>query len=320
MSVLRVERLTKTFSSGSWLPWNKKEPFTAVNNVSFVLERGEILGFLGVNGAGKTTTIEMLLGTLTPTSGSIEYFGKDFIKHRSEIMQKVTFASAYVRLPSRLTVWQNLDIFARLYNVSHADRLERITRFLKLFDMWEMRDTATGSLSAGQMTRVMLAKAFIPYPEVILLDEPTASLDPDIAQEVRSFVLQQKEERGISILFTSHNMHEVTQVCDRTLVLQKGTIIADSTPWELAASVASVTVRLTMADGLKRTIEYAQQKELPFKLIEREILIEIDEDNIAELLTALAHLGVRYSQISIDKPTLEDYFMNLTQRKDKEVT
>lgn len=314
MSVLRVEKLTKIFTTGFW-PFTKKTHFTAVNGISFELEPGEILGFLGPNGAGKTTTIEMLLGTLTPTSGLIEYFGQDFSRHRSKIMQRVTFASAYVRLPSRLTVWQNLDIFARIYGLKHADRVERITKFLKLFDMWDMRDALVVALSAGQMTRVMLAKAFIPYPDVVLLDEPTASLDPDIAQEVRAFVLQQKEEKGISVLFTSHNMHEVTQICDRVLVLQRGNIIEDSTPWDLAASVADVTVHLTITDGLKRTIDYAQQHQLTYKLIEREILVDIDENKIAELLTALAHMGITYSQISIDKPSLEDYFMSLVKRK-----
>ncbi len=314
MPVLKIEKLQKVFSSGWWA----KKHFTAVNGISFELHAGEILGFLGPNGAGKTTTIEMLLGTLTPTAGYIEYFGKDFKLNRSETMQKVTFASAYVRLPSRMTVWQNLDIFGRLYGVRSPDRYDRIKRFLTLFGMWDMSDKITGSLSAGQMTRVMLAKAFVPHPDIVLLDEPTASLDPDVAQEVRTFVLQQKEEQGTAILFTSHNMHEVTQVCDRVLVLQHGTIIADSTPWDLAASVANVTIHLTMTDGLKRTIDYAQQQAITFKLIEREIQLEVDEDKIADLLIALAHLGAKYSQISIDKPTLEDYFMSLVQKKNKE--
>ena len=312
MSILKVEKLTKIFTSG-W-PFGKKTEFRAVNNISFEMQPGEILGFLGPNGAGKTTTIEMLLGTLTPSSGKIEYFGKDFHKYRSQVMQHITFASAYVRLPSRLTVLQNLDIFARIYGLSGKEKEQRITRFLKLFDMWHMKDKMTGSLSAGQMTRAMLAKAFIPHPKIVLLDEPTASLDPDIAQEVRSFVLKEKEERGISVLFTSHNMHEVTQICDRVLVLQRGTIVEDSTPWDLAASVADVTVHLTITDGLKRTISYAEKNELSYKLIEREIQIEVDEHKIAELLTALAHMGVTYSQISIDKPTLEDYFLSLVKR------
>lgn len=314
MPVLHVTNLTKTFTSG-WWPLRKKSSFTAVNGISFALEKGEILGFLGPNGAGKTTTIEMLLGTLTPSHGKIKYFNKDFAHHRSEIMQKVTFASAYVRLPSRLSVMQNLDIFARLYGLGAHEREKQIITFLKLFGMWEIRHQATGSLSAGQMTRVMLAKAFISEPEVVLLDEPTASLDPDIAQEVRTFVLEQKEKRGISVLFTSHNMHEVTQVCDRVMVLQRGTIIANATPLELAASVKKITLALTIIDGLKRTISYAQQNNIPHRIVEREIHLEVSEEKIAEVLMALAHIGVSYSQISIDKPTLEDYFLNLVKQR-----
>src|SRR5271154_4554628 len=130
MSVLKVQNLTKIFGSGFW-PLKKGASYTAVDDISFQLKPAEILGFLGPNGAGKTTTIEMLLGTLTPTGGTIEYFGKNFASHRSETMQKVTFASAYVRLPSRLTVLQNLDIFARLYGLSHRQRTERVTHFLK---------------------------------------------------------------------------------------------------------------------------------------------------------------------------------------------
>lgn len=312
MPVLVVDKLCKTFSTRR-LFFGGKKIFIAVDSISFSLDKGEILGFLGPNGAGKTTTIEMLLGTLTPTSGTIVYFGKNFAKYRSEIVQKVTFASSYVKLPSRLTIYQNLDIFARLYGISSQEREVRIKKFLTMFDMWHLRNKPTGGLSAGQSARVMLAKAFIPYPEIILLDEPTAALDPDIAQEVRAFILNQRDERGISVLFTSHNMDEVTQVCDRVLVLKQGKIIANNSPIELAASVANVHVHLIITDGLKRTIEYAQQQNLPYKLYERTVEIEIDEHKIADLLIALAQSGVTYSQISIDKPTLEDYFMSISK-------
>ena len=291
MPVLVVTNLSKTFSTRRLL-FGAKKTFTAVDSISFALEKGEILGFLGPNGAGKTTTIEMLLGTLTPSSGNITYFDKDFAKHRSEIVEHVTFASSYVKLPSRLTIHQNLDIFGRLYGIKSAEREVRIKKFLTMFNMWEMRNKPTGGLSAGQSARVMLAKAFIPYPEIILLDEPTAALDPDIAQEVRAFILKQRDDRGISVLFTSHNMDEVTQVCDRVLVLKQGKIIANNSPIELAASVANVHVHLFITDGLKRTIEYAEQQQLPFKLYERTIEIEIDEYKIADLLIALAQAGV----------------------------
>ncbi len=145
----------------------KGQDFTAVNGISFDLSQGEVLGFLGPNGAGKTTTMHMLLGTLTPTSGVITYFGKNFAKHRSEILQHVGFASAYTRLPGRLTIYENLDIYGRLYGLSSYDRAIGIKQFLKAFDMWQMKDKAVSGLSAGQLTRVMLAKAFLPKPKIV---------------------------------------------------------------------------------------------------------------------------------------------------------
>jgi ABC-2 type transport system ATP-binding protein len=181
--------------------------------------------------------------------------------------------------------------------------------------MWEIKYKETGVLSAGQMTRVMLAKAFVPHPKLVLLDEPTASLDPDVAAEVRTFVLQQKKDEGLSVLFTSHNMDEVTQVCDRVLVMQNGSIIADNTPWQLAASVASCRVHLMVTDGLKRTVEYAENNTLPHKISERWIEIEVDEAKVAEMLTALAQAHVQYSQIYIDQPKLEDYFLSIVKKK-----
>lgn len=314
MSVLVVDSLRKTFTSQSWW-FGKKEEFTAVKGISFQIAQGEILGLLGANGAGKTTTIQMLLGILTPTSGSIQYFGKDFKRNRTEILKQVTFASAYVKLPGKLTIWENLDVFGRLYGVPHGERIERIKKFLILFGMWEMRNKETGVLSAGQMTRVMLAKAFLPHPKLVLLDEPTASLDPDVALEVRQFVLKEKERTGLSVLFTSHNMDEVTQVCDRALVMKNGTIIADNTPWQLATSVASCRIHLLITHGLDRAVEYLKTHGYTYKIAELWIEIEVEEDKVAQVLTALTHAGITYSQIYIDQPTLEDYFLSIVKKK-----
>jgi ABC-2 type transport system ATP-binding protein len=305
MSVLQVTSLRKEFGT-----------FQAVNNISFSIKKGEILGLLGPNGAGKTTTIQMLLGALTPTSGSITYFGKELSSHRSEILQQVTFASAYVKLPSRLTIAENLDIFARMYGVPAHERHERIRYFLNLFGMEYIRNKYVGDLSAGQITRVMLAKAFIPKPKIILLDEPTASLDPDVAQEVRSFVLEQKKKEGLSVLFTSHNMDEVTHVCDRVLVLQHGTIIADNTPAQLASSIANARVHLFITQGMEKAIAHAQQHKLGYTVNNNDLQIEV-EHTVAQLLIDLTRQDVYYSQISIDKPSLEDYFLHIAKQQTK---
>src|SRR3972149_1303202 len=205
-SPLVVHNLTKIF------PPEKKggRPFTAVDDISFKLREGQILGLLGPNGAGKSTTISMLLGTLSPTFGSIRYFDKDFAKHKSESLQHVTFASTYIKMPWRLTVWENLKIYGTLYDVQGKVFDQRMERFLNFFGVWQQRHKTMNLLSAGQVTRIMLAKAFLPYPKIVLLDEPTASLDPDIAHQVREFVKLQRQEYGVSILYTSHNMEEVT--------------------------------------------------------------------------------------------------------------
>ena len=231
--ILTVTDLTKIY------PPEKKggTPFTAVNSISFELFEGQILGLLGPNGAGKSTTISMLLGNLSPTSGNIAYFGKNFATHRSEIMNTVTFASTYIRMPWRLSVMENLRVYAFLYGVSEATFQERAKKFLSFFDVWSQRDKTMSQLSAGQITRIMLAKAFIPYPRVVLLDEPTASLDPDIAHQVRAFVQEQQKTFNTSILYTSHNMDEVSEVCDRVLFLKNGTVIANDTPAKLAGSL-----------------------------------------------------------------------------------
>ena len=305
-AVLAVNNLVKIFNP-------KNQPFTAVNDISFQLGQGEILGLLGPNGAGKTTTIQMLLSTLKPTSGSIAYFGKDFFKNRSECLQDIAFASTYINFPGELTAEENLKIYGLLYGLSGSTLKQNISKFLKTFGIEQVRNKKTNTLSAGQKTRLMLCKAFLANPKIILLDEPTASLDPDIAHEVREFVLKQQKELGVSVLFTSHNMDEVAYVCNRVLVLAKGKIIADDTPEKLAASVGISRVQLVVGDGLKRTVAYATENALEYTIVERCIEIKIDEYKIADLLIGLAKVGVQYSEIAISKPTLEDYFLRLTR-------
>lgn len=303
--VLSVKNLTKIFPG--------KIPFTALDHLSFDLHEGEILGLLGPNGAGKTTTIQMLLSTLKPTSGEIVYFGKNFFTHRSEILAQVAFASTYIKFPNKLTIRENLDVYGRLYGLTANERKQRMEKFLKFFGVWDQLDKPMSATSAGQTTRVMLAKAFMAHPRIALLDEPTASLDPDIAREVRAFVKEQQKEYNVSMLFTSHNMAEVADVCDRVMFLQNGKIVANDTPDNLARSVSVSKVQLMMGDGMKRTIEYAQQHNLVFAVQERFIEIEIDEHKIAELLSGLAKAKVEYTQISIDKPTLEMYFLQVAK-------
>lgn len=312
--MLKVRNLTKIFpAQKSWFKRSEKN-FTAVNNISFDIQAGEVVGILGPNGAGKTTTIKMLLDLLTPTSGTIEYFGKDLHKHRSSIMQYVAFASTYTKLPSRLTVKENLFIYGRLYGIAHEELQFRITKYLKLFGMNDRMHQDMGTLSAGQTTRVMLAKAFLVHPKIVLLDEPTAALDPDIALEVRSFILQQQKEFGMTVILASHNMDEVAEICDRVIVISQGSIIDDNTPEHLAKSTSRARITLIILDGLERLVAYAQTNNMTYTLTDRTIDINIDEGNISKLLTACAQMDISYSHISIAKPSLEDYFLEIARR------
>lgn len=313
--MLEVNNLVKKFIQSRFI-FYKSQEFTVINNISFKLNAGEILGLLGPNGAGKTTIIHMLLGITVPTSGTISYFGLDFNKNRSTILEKVTFASTYVNLPSRLTVKENLDVYGHLYGIPSTIRKEKIKQYLKIFDMWQIRDKEMGVLSAGESALVMLAKAFLPEPKIVLLDEPTASLDPDIALFIRTFIIKQQKEYGTSILITSHNMAEVSQVCTRALILKKGNIIADDTPKRLAASVSKASIYLTIANAHDREklTEFGSENNIPFAHEEYEknnVIMEVEEDRIAAILQELSRKGITYTNISIRKPTLEDYFIEI---------
>lgn len=169
-------------------------------------------------------------------------------------------------------------------------------------------------LSAGQITRVNLAKAFINFPKVLLLDEPTASLDVEIAAEMRKFLIQQREEFGTSIIITSHNMAEVEEICDRVIFIDKGAIIADDTPDNLAKRIDISHIELRIKDGLKRAVEYCEQKKIPYAVDNRHIIIDVSEKKIAEFLRNFTEEGIMYDEISIDKPSLEDYFLQVVQK------
>jgi len=237
--VLEVEHLTKRF-----------DDVTAVDDLSFSARRGEILGLLGPNGAGKTTTIQLLLGLTSPTSGRIRLLELDLHRHRREILQRVNFSSAYISLPFNLSVRENLDVFARLYGV--RDRTRRITELVELFEIPEVLPAVTGRLSSGQVTRVNLCKAFLNDPEVLFLDEPTASLDPDIAEKVRTALKRVQRERGVTMVYTSHNMREIELVCDRVIFLSHGALVAEGTPREIlerADSESLEKVFITIARG-----------------------------------------------------------------------
>ena len=203
----------------------------AVKNINFKIKENQIIGLLGPNGCGKTTTIGMLLGLLKPSNGEIKINGMKIEENRINILQKINFISPYIELPKKLTVKQNLVVYGKLYSVKNLhNRINYLTNILRLENLL---DRITGELSSGQKNRVSLAKALINDPGVLLLDEPTASLDPEIGDYVRSFLENYKKEKKISILLASHNMNEVTRLCSSILMMKDGVIIDQGKPYDL---------------------------------------------------------------------------------------
>jgi ABC-2 type transport system ATP-binding protein len=200
----------------------------AVEDVSFHVGRGEIVGLLGPNGAGKTTTVNMILGVLEPSSGSIAIDGINLNTDRSAALQRTNFAAVYAPLPGNLTVWQNLQVFGRLYGLSGVTA--KAEESIKQFHLTQFRNTKCGTLSSGEQTRVCLAKAALNHPQLLLLDEPTASLDPATAREVRGHIRRSVAGSNRGVLWTSHNMYEVQEVCDRVLFLSRGRIVLAGDP------------------------------------------------------------------------------------------
>lgn len=220
--LLEVHALTK-----------KYDDTTALHHLSLTLMAGEILGLLGPNGAGKTSAIHIFLGILSPTSGTVSVLGFSPLEARHKISQHLNFSSAYVHLPSNLKVIENLKIFAGLYRVIKPRN--KINELLELFEIGHLAGRLTGALSSGEKTRLNLCKCLLNDPQLLLLDEPTASLDPEMADDVRRILRRIQKERKMGILYTSHNMREVEEMCDRVLFIHHGKAIEEGTPAALLA-------------------------------------------------------------------------------------
>ncbi len=297
-NVLEVNHLVKIFGR-----------FTAVDDITFSVGEGEIVGLLGQNGAGKTTTISMILGVLSKTSGNISIFGKQMPEERQDVIGRMNFSSAYIKMPWRMKVWEHLYVFARMYEVEQP--MDKVNRMIETFELEKYRDKLGGDLSAGNMAKVNLAKAFINYPKFVLLDEPTSSLDPEIARSVHTYLLKSQEKYQTTMLLTSHNMAEVEELADRVIFINHGKITAEGTPEELVKKTLPMTrMRLYMKDGQKRTVEYCRIQKLPVETKDRYVEIDIKEEDVSHVLSDLAHKGVEYTEITITKPTLEDYFID----------
>ncbi len=219
-----VEHLTKIFGN-----------FKAVDDVSFSVREGEIVGLLGPNGAGKSTTLHMMLGLISPSAGEVRIFGKRLEENREEILERVNFTSPYVAFAYRLTVFENLMVFARLYGV--RDPVSKIAQLLRLFAIENLKNKRVARLSSGETTRVGLCKAFMNDPRLLLLDEPTAYLDPQVAMQVKRVLLDLQARFRTTIIYTSHNMADVEEMCSRIIFLSRGRVIAAGSPIEVTQRI-----------------------------------------------------------------------------------
>lgn len=239
-SVIELYNVTKRY-----------EDALAVDNVSFSVERGSVCALLGGNGAGKTTLLSMLLGLLLPTAGQISLLGADMLRHRYRVLERVNLSSPYVDLPQRLTVRENLTVYARLYGVRAVKK--RIETLAGQFDITRLLGRTYGTLSAGQRTRVALAKSLLNYPEVLLLDEPTASLDPDTADTIRGYLNDYRQESGATLLMASHNMLEVERLCDDVIMMRQGVVVDRDSPAKLLQKYGRDTLEEVFIDVARHT-------------------------------------------------------------------
>lgn len=301
-TVLEVRNLVKNYGT-----------FRAVDDISFSVERGKIVGFLGPNGAGKTTTIQVLLGTTLANGGSIAYFGQDFVTHREACLQRINAASAFNTLMGKISVWENLFVFAELYGTHDPKR--KITELLEQFEISDLRDELYKDLSSGQKTRVNICKALLNDPELLLMDEPTASLDPDIADKTLSLIEQLRRDRNLSILYTSHNMNEITRICDEVIFLDHGKIVAQDTPQNLTKRISSATLRISFDARTAAFDAYLKDKSLDATFPEHNtVSILSHEAGIPGILFDISKTGIWITDLEIAKPTLEDVFLQIARK------
>ncbi|MBI4360017.1 MAG: ABC transporter ATP-binding protein [Candidatus Jacksonbacteria bacterium] len=301
-TVLSVHNLTKRFGTS-----------TAVCGISFHIQKGEIFGLLGPNGAGKSTTIEMILGLISPTEGKISVFGKDIAKNREEILSRINYSSTYIQFMARLTVRENLVFFGKLYNVRKLDK--KIASVAKQLEIEELLPLLFYKLSSGQKTRVILAKTLLNDPEFLLLDEPTASLDPDIAFKVRELLQSIHRERGVSMLYTSHNMAEVEEMCDRVIFLQKGKIVAEGAPDELKRAARDYYIEVAFASAKEQAfVEFINARGWKFEIESAGHLnIKTSADDLGETMRLISRENFGIYDLDINKPDLEEVFLKLAK-------
>jgi ABC-2 type transport system ATP-binding protein len=301
--ILKVEGLVKNFGT-----------LRALGGVSFAIEKGSVVGLLGPNGAGKTTCIDILLGSTIPNGGRVEYFGHDFFSDKHAALKRINFASAYHNLQNRTTVRENLLVFAHLYEIEQPQR--RIDELLDYFEVRALANRRYGDLSAGQRTRVMLIKSLLNDPELILMDEPTASLDPDIADKTLSMIEDLRRDRELSILFTSHNMDEVDRICDEVIFLDRGEVVAHGTPSQLTRSIPHAELQMAFEGEPAAVMRYLDAAKHVYRMLdESRVVVTTTERDISQIIFDIRQMGTAITDVDTRKPDLEDVFLQIARRE-----
>lgn len=306
MKYLEVKNLKKTY-----IYRGKKIP--AVRGISFAIKKGEIFGLLGANGAGKSTTINILAGLLEKDSGKISILGRDPEKDREYVKNNMNISTAYYPLSSILSVYENLKVYAKLYDVKNYE--SRINELIGMFEIKHLKNKRVGKLSSGEQTRVALCKGLINYPKVLLLDECTVGLDPVIAEKTREIIKNFNKEHKTAILFTSHYMHEVEELCHRIAFMANGRIISIGSSAKLKNLIKKHTVNLQVIEGKKQLQDFLKKKGIETHFLKKNNVkfdVSAKGDELYRLLNSLFKRGVKIKDLHIKRATLDDIFKKIT--------
>ncbi len=297
---VKVERLVKRYGD-----------VEAVSGIDFEIQPGEIVGLLGPNGAGKTTTIHMLLDLVSPTSGALSICGLRYPKDREAILKRVNTVASNSRLPGKLTVEENLLIYADLYEVVRPR--QRVEVLLDRCDLLAVRHRRTGTLSTGEGMRAMLCKALLNEPQLLLLDEPTVGLDPDVADRTRRMLRDEVASGAVSVLLTSHNMREVESICDRVLFLHQGHIIAQGTPEMMAARLQRCRIRYIGKNVPAALKTWLAGREATVECVRDQVVLDVSEQDVPHVIETLVTEGLHVEGLEVERPTLEEFFIRVTR-------
>lgn len=309
MTAVDVDNLRKTYRSRSWKFWRRPDETQALNGVSFAVDEGEIFGIVGPNGAGKTTLINILSGLIYRDAGTVTVFGEALEANRERLAERMNVATAYSSLTGPLTVRENLKVFGTIYD---AYSREKVDELLELFEIRDLDGKRVWRLSAGQKTRVNLCKAFINEPELLLLDEATAGLDPHIAQVTRDAIKELRAEHGTTIIVTSHNMEDIDQLSDRMMFLHNGEILRTGTPHEIKEDIHVKLLSVTVQTCSREFRSFVEEQ--GGDLNGDTAVFEIEQETeIIELLNRIGQLDVEVIDIDASSPDLENLFQKVAR-------